>query len=69
MSISEPPASAMRLPENSNSTPDLGSVQKELPEATGKFIAAGVHCESPRVWYDTVPVTRAKRPTRVGGSI
>ena len=50
ISTSVPPARETRLADNSNTARAFGSVQKELPEATGKFIEAGVHWVSPAVW-------------------
>ena len=68
ISISVPPSNPIRLDDNSSSARAFGSVQNALPEAMGKLADAGTHCVSPAVWYDTVPVARANRPTRVGGS-
>src|SRR4029077_17714708 len=46
----------------------FGSVHNASPEVSGVLVTAGAQSVWSRSWNDTVPCTKAKRPTRAGGS-
>jgi hypothetical protein len=46
----------------------LGSVQMPSPVVSGVLMTAGVQALCASSWKETVPLVKARRPTRAGGS-
>jgi hypothetical protein len=58
----------MRVPASEISLRALGSVQMPSPVVSGVLMTAGVQPLCSSSWKETVPLVKARRPTRPGGS-
>ena len=63
------PAMRMRVPASEISLRALGSVHRLSPVLSGVLTTAGVHSLCWSSWKETVPLVKARRPTRPGGSL
>ena len=59
----------MRVPASEISLRALGSVHRLSPVLSGVLTTAGVHSLCSLSWKETVPLVKARRPTRPGGSL
>src|ERR1700730_18314555 len=69
MSSSVAPAMRMRVPASEISLRALGSVHRLSPVLSGVLTTAGAHSLCSLSWKETVPLGKARRPTRPRGSL